>query len=243
MADITKPSSLKALHDLLLGAQPEGATHDVDACPVCSDDQEAAVGYTEEELNAKIAAAVAEAVAAKDARIAELEAAKATDDIKAAVAEATSELASKVEDLQAELDEAAKAVRAAQDERDAVIAYLTEVAEQERKAALTEERLKAVKDTKVYPDEYVDAHPERWVEMSDEAFAAEIAALKASPAAKATTDTGSAGSNPLPGQTAMTATAAPGATGSTGGGTDPRSVVGSVIRLRTDRIDVNRIPL
>lgn len=225
----------RMLHDLLVSMQPEGAVHDEASCPVCITDQEAKVGdpksYTEDELQAKITAAIAEAVAAKDAELNEIKAARASDEVASAVAEATAELATKSEALQAELDEAVRDAKASKDELDNVVAYLADVQSQGEREALAEERLTAIKATQVYPDAYVDTHPDRWVDMSSEDFDAEIAVLQASAEARGVEPV----STPVPERTAMTATAA------TDTAKSKRSPVSEVIHLRRDGVNVARL--
>lgn len=130
-----------------------------------------AESYTEAELKAKVDEATAEMRAELDSFKAKADA----DAVDAKVATVKAEYDEKVEALQKDLDTAVLEAQAAKAEKDETLSYLADLAAAEtaeaEKAARRDERLAKVKEVASFPDEYVDANADRWVELSEESFA------------------------------------------------------------------------
>jgi vacuolar-type H+-ATPase subunit I/STV1 len=193
----------KRLHDQLLERMPEGATHDRETCDLCSATNTPEGGdrvtYTEEELQA----AIEEKTAELSARIEEMESAARASEVDAKVEAAKAEAQAEIAELRTQLDTAVLEAEAAKSEKDAVIAYLTEIAAAEKAAAeiaaRREERLAKVKEVASFPDTYLEANADRFAAMSDEDFelrCAEWASMSTkapvAPAADDTLPTGTA---------------------------------------------------
>jgi DNA repair exonuclease SbcCD ATPase subunit len=172
----TMNRSMKALHDRLLAEKPDGAVHEPESCPLCAmEDANAGGGnvttYTEDEVQARVSAAVAEATAPLEAKLNEL---TQTSETAAAVQAVRAELEPKISDLQTQLDAAVLEAANATAERDSIIAWLeAEKAAQEAEAAMKarmDERITKVKAVASFPDEYLEANKERFAAMSDEDF-------------------------------------------------------------------------
>lgn len=171
VVDITAEE--RALHDLLLDVVPD---HPAD-CRICAtattDQQGATVAeITQADVEAAVTAALATQKTTHDAAIADLEAklaARDTDD--------------KVADIQGRLDVAVAAQKAAEDKLAGTVAFLQaeadKVADAERVATAKTERAAAVKDLKVFPDEYVDANADRWAAMDADTWSGQLADLAA----------------------------------------------------------------
>lgn len=180
--------SLKALHDRLLLEKPDGAVHDSEACPLCAMQTPTAhegemTTYTEDELRAKVEAAVTAASAERDAKIAELTATQQTAEAEAAVKAAKDEADAKIAELQTALD--AKAIEAANvtTEKDGIVAWLEGERVKAEEAAAVEAaaataaarkdgRVAKAKEVAGFDDEYLTANADRFAAMSDEDFEA-----------------------------------------------------------------------
>ena len=173
-------ASLRAKHDELLKTMPEGASHNAEDCAICGDDslEGDEVTYTDEELQARIDEAVAEATAPLTAKIEELETSEEEAAIKARITEATTDLTTKVEELQAQLDKAVLEAEAAKTELADTVSYLTSVEEEkaaeEEATRIREERLTLVKEVASFPEEHIAANIDRWASMDEEAFQAQV---------------------------------------------------------------------
>lgn len=142
--------------------------------------------YTQEQMDAAIAAAVAkatsEATASLQSKLDALEAASKESEVgkavEAAVAEAITPLQSQVSDLQKQLDDATVARTAAETAKAEVEAFWADAvakAEQEQTvAARKDERIAKIRDAKVFDDAYIEANADRFAAMSDEDFAARM---------------------------------------------------------------------
>jgi hypothetical protein len=170
------------VHDLLLEIKPDSAAHPQD-CPVCARTEEpegSMKTYTEDEATALVKAAVAEATAPLSTRVAELETAAAAGATDAKVTEATSELTARVAALQAELDATTVEAASHKEAHDQLVAMLDEAKAAETAAADKDAR-KAARIAQVtaaegltLPDEFIAANADRWADLSDEAFTAQL---------------------------------------------------------------------
>lgn len=185
--------------------------------------------YTEDELKAAVAEAVKPLVAEVEALKAQADA----DAVETRIAEMTAKFETDLAEVQAALDAATIEAQVAKAEREDVIAYLAaEVQAAEEATARAERegaRLAAVKEAANFPDEFVAAHTERWVAMSDEDFDATIEGYKvAAESAKAVKEEAPA----APTAAASTAMNAERETAGAG-----NSDLGDVMRLRFKGID------
>jgi hypothetical protein len=215
---------LKAAHDRLLANKPDDVVHP--PCQFCkADTPGGTVEFTPEQLaeiekrtTAAVAGAVATATASLNAELEELKKGSEEAAIQAKIDEAVAKAAGDTAELQAKLDEAVAAQTAAEK----LLADTTAFLEAEAAAAKEKEEADARKDARVaevaaviaFPDKHVEASADRWAEMADEAFAAELEGYKVlaeehglKPKAKpAVADEGSTAPK---GRTAMTAAATP----------------------------------
>lgn len=231
--------SLKDIHDLLVAMKPEGASHDEDTCTICaagsdqSGDDMADKTFTEAELHAATAAAVAEAVKPLEEKIKDLSASQESAEVESKIAEATAELTAKVEAVEAERDTAVIEAETAKTAAAELTAFLESVAAEEAATAetarLRDERIAKVAEVASFPAEYVEKNADRWASMEEAAFdglLADYTAAGAKPAPK------SEGGDTVPTGTAFTASR------ETSGLND---AVKEVIRLRDLRVDPRRI--
>lgn len=156
--------------------------------------------FTEDELKAAIADAVAPLQAKLDAYDAD-----ATEAAHAAkVAAVAAEYDAKLEELQLALDTAVLEATASKTELAELHARLASESEAAEKAAeiaaRRDERLAQVKELASFPDEYITANADRWAELSEEVFTALLEDYKAVTVKGKTGDEG-------PGTTSLTATA------------------------------------
>lgn len=172
--------------------------------------------FTQEEVEAKIAEAVAAATDPLKNRIAELETAAQETEVGQAVAEAVAAKDTEISELQSKLDEAVAAKTAAESKlgeteqfwADAIAAHQ----EQEAFAARRAERIAKAKEAGIFEDEYLEEHADRFAAMDQEDFDARLAEWQLI-AERSGTSTSPAPSAPKP--TAMQATRTPdGAKGS-----------------------------
>jgi DNA repair exonuclease SbcCD ATPase subunit len=176
---------LKELHDRLLAAKPEGASHDESTCPVCTpsvtpeaahEDQQGGSmkTYTEDEYNSLLVQ-----VADLESKVKELEGVRAESEVEARVAEAKAQFDSQVEDLQAQLDTAVLEAKTAQDEKANLIAYFEELKAHEERAAeiasLREQRIARVKEVASFPEDHIAARADAWAALDEEHFEALVA--------------------------------------------------------------------
>jgi len=186
---------VRELHDELLAIQPEGTSHDADACEFCTPalpstaDDSSGGGdmsdpktYSQDELDAAIASAVQDAVGPVASELADLRASQEAAEVDARIAEVRAELSGKIETLEGELEAAQSQATEAAQARDDVVAWLEAEKETAEQAALRaqrrDERLAAVKEVASFTDEELEARADRWADMADEDFAALVEDLK-----------------------------------------------------------------
>lgn len=212
MAQEVTTLTLKEEHDQLLAAMPEDATHDAVDCPFCEEAdskiQTATEGgdmsktYTEDEL----AAAVAEAVAPVADELATLKASREAQEVEARIAALKAELEAAKAEVETQLDVVTAERDAAKGEYENLVAYLdAEVARQAEAdafAAKRDERIARVKEVASFTDEYVSERADKWAALDDEAFESLVEAIEAAKEAK----TDGSSENKIPASTAMTAT-------------------------------------
>lgn len=223
----TTVTTSKAIHDLTLRLAPEGFVHEpCEHCDTAPSEaaivSDTATQPTAADIQAAVTAAVESALsdqkAAHDAEIAKLQAELEQRDLdestKKAVADALAPVETKLAETQDALDAALVAQKAATDERDGLKALIDAEADKATQAALRVERVAAVKDTGIFPEdafnEEVAANKDRidgWVGMDAAVFDALIDGYKAAKAGQA----GSGDQGPIPtGRTALNDTVAAG---------------------------------
>jgi len=191
---------MKIAHDELLAQMPEGASHDDADCLFCIDT--ASLGelespprevrmtaiYSEEDLAAKLADAVAPLQAQIDELTASQAAAEADERVTALEAAKNAEIA----ELNAKLDSAVLEAEAAKQETASILDYFNELhaaAEAEAETArLRDERLAIVAEVASFPDAYVTDNADRWAAMPAESFEALVNDWKAIAPAKAASE-------------------------------------------------------
>jgi hypothetical protein len=184
--------TVKELHDSLLSDEfkPSDVSHDSSSCLMCLAEADGAEAeqtetiskggdmstYTEEELQAAIAAAVsplqAELTGIKDSEQ------TAADEAKIAELNETHEAA--IAELQTQLDLSNAEAKAEAKKHDDLVALLEEAAAQEAADEALEARrtevAASVADT--FDDDYVQANLDRWASLDSETFDALVADLK-----------------------------------------------------------------
>lgn len=130
--------------------------------------------FTDQEVQAFVTAAVAEATKDLSKELDDLKATQTVSDFEAKVTQAQADADAKVEEIQAQLDAKvieAEAAKTALEELKTLLT--TESARIEAEAAADarkEERVKAVAEAATFPEEYLTANTARWAAMDDEAF-------------------------------------------------------------------------
>lgn len=128
--------------------------------------------YTQDDVDAAVAAALAPL----KEQLSKMEAEMAEAGIEARIAEASAELTKQIEDLQAQLDTKVLEAEEARKSVTDITAYLDAVAAEAQAAAdqasRKEVRLALVREVASFPDEYIDANADRWASLEDEAFEA-----------------------------------------------------------------------
>lgn len=139
--------------------------------------------YTEDELQAAVAAAVKPLQAQFD----ELKAQADADAVATKITDLETAHAEAIAQLQQKLDEAIIGETAAKAESDKFVAWLKGEKEAAEEAAIrearTDERISKVKEVANFSDEFVAENTERWVAMADEDFDAVVEGYKAAIAA------------------------------------------------------------
>lgn len=153
----------KELHDELRAELPDSAC--IDNCPYCTEVEEAS-SKEEEQVSDKVYDQATLDALLADART------KAADDARA---EADTQLA----ELQATLAERDTALAAVQAEVENLKTEIAEREEAERLATLAEERAAKVADVTAFSEEQIEERKETWAGMTEEAFEATLADLKA----------------------------------------------------------------
>lgn len=202
-------TSLQTLHDKVLALKPADVEHNTveDPCPFCvkaevlkaaaegTNTDETPKGgsmstFTQEEVDAAVAEAVSKAVSPLQDRVNELETASKDTEVGSAVAAAVAEKDAAIADLQTKLDDAEARAAAAETAKAEVDAWWADAIAAEEAAreiaSKRETRVEELKDAKVFADEYVDEHADRFAAMADDDWAARMDEWKAVAAAKAT---------------------------------------------------------
>lgn len=228
---------LAALHDMWKTLKPEGATHDSATCPLCQIEGGKLLStYSEEEVAAKIAAAVTSATSDLTAKVHELEGAAASSEVETRIAEAKTELETKVSELQASLDAKAIEVQAEKERANALEAEKVASAAKVEADARKDVRVAKAKDAAGFSDEYLSANADRFAAMSDEEFESAVEGwTEARTAALATANKPDPSKVPV--TTALTATRDP-QSGQQPSGIDLAREIGA---LRFAGIDSRRI--
>lgn len=206
------------MHDELLRQMPQGATHDAELCPVCARDQHddaevaAVKTYSEDELQAEVARAVAEATGPLSAQLAELQGKETKASVDAAVAAAVEEHQARITELEAQLDAAVIKANEVTEQHDQLVTFLAETAaETERQtlvAARRSERVAQVAEVTNFSEEDLEKRADRWADMDDAEFAEALADLRATTEAAKAALVASGDKTPTtPTATAMTAAA------------------------------------
>lgn len=135
--------------------------------------------FTEEEVQAAVDKAVAEASTSLQTRITELEGNQQQSALEQAIADAKAELETKIVELQTQLDaavlEAAQAKEAKDSLQEAWDAEKQSAEQAAEIAARRDERLAKVREVASFPDQYLEDNAERFAALSDEDFAARLA--------------------------------------------------------------------
>jgi len=171
----------RSLHDALLQAMPEGAAHDREMCALCSAPSSGKPegGPVDTFTAEEVQAAIVEATAPLHARLAAMEAAANESELESRVGAIAAAHEAELAEVRSQLDVAVLEAHSARAQLDATIAYL----ESERAAAeeavtleaRREERLAKVREVASFPEDYIAAHADRFVAMSDDDFEARIA--------------------------------------------------------------------
>lgn len=227
-------NELKVLHDQLLAAKPDEATHDEATCPLCAlgddatHDTNSGGSMPESFTQADLEAAVAAATSDLQKRLEELGAQVRDTEVGQAVAEAVAGKETEVSELQNKLDAAEAARTAAENKLTETEQYWTEAIaaaeEQTQVAARRDERVAEAKKAGVLADAYVDEHADRFAAMSDDEFKSRLDEWRAIAAAAGGTKTGE-----IPAKTALNAARAT--------EEQPTSALSYIADLRRDRVD------
>ena len=191
-------NTLKALHDELLASKPDAVEHNAGTCPFCvleaasetsetdsnpEGDPVSDTSYTEEELAARVDAAVAEATKPLLEKIESFASAEGVAEIEAAIEAAVAEASEKTAELQTKLDETVLELSKVTEAHDELVSFLeaeNKAAEEaaELEARLTE-RLEKVTAEVAFPEDYVDDDfKARLAAMTEETFESSLESWK-----------------------------------------------------------------
>lgn len=223
---------LQEVHDRLIASRPAEVTCPAD-CPFCSGEyasfvqEESTVSdktFTEDEVAAKVAEALAPLAAELDA----LKKSEETAEVDARIEAAKTEGATKIAELETRIDTLTAEAEAAKSERDAITTWLqaeeTKTVAEAEAAARLESRVAAVAEVITLPAERIEERKSAWASLEDAAFEALLADYKSVEGEK-TAATG------LPAATAMHAARE-------GAGGKGQSVLQEIIRSRNFGVDV-----
>ena len=227
--------NLQEVHDRLVAEMPEGCEHDPEECIFCngeyaSEEQGGNVSdktYSQEEVDALVAAAIASALEPLQAELNEFKAGQVSAEVEAQIAAAREEMEAQIAELTSKLDAAVLEAETAKTARDEIQQWLENVAAEEAAAAEVAERREAriaqVTEVVQFPEEYIEQRADKWAAATDEEFEALLADYKAlAEKAKSTSE------SPLPKATAMVASRSGAGVESSG------SAVMDLIRTRQD---------
>lgn len=238
---------LKAEHDTLLANKPEGLEHDAIECEFCEAEQATETGtatnsakggdmstYTEDELQAAIAAAVAPV----KEELSSFKASQEAEEVEARIAQAKAEAEEAKAEVEKQLDtvtlERDEAVKAKTELEEYLATEAKKAEEAAEFAAKRDERVAQVKEVASFSDEHIEASADRWTAMADEDFAGLLEDWKV---VKASKDDKGGQSTTIPAATAMTATR----DGDGAGAADAASVRREVMGLRAQGIDTRTL--
>ena len=244
--EATTLEDLKAEHDTLLATKPEGLEHDAIECEFCeaevATETETATNsakggdmstYTEDELQAAIAAAVTPV----SEELASFKASQEAEEVEARIAQAKAEAETAKAEVEAQLDtvtlERDEAVKAKTELEGYLAEEAKKVEEAAEFAAKRDERVAQVKEVASFSDEHVEASADRWTAMADEDFAGLLEDWKAVAAKKVEGGT----TTVIPAATAMTATRDEGGSEAADAATVRREVMG----LRAQGVDTRTL--
>lgn len=173
-------------HDILLQLGPPEHDHQ---CSLCDSHEEAmpvtATAISEDEVKAKIDAAVASALADVKAQLDEANTKLSEKDtsaaVTAAVAEAVTEKDTTIADLESKLEAEALARKSAEDNFSTTMAYLASQADAKAAEDRKEARITEVRALEVHPKDYLDdpALQDRYAAMTDEVWTSQMAEWQA----------------------------------------------------------------
>lgn len=227
---------LKVLHDQLLACKPDSANHDEGTCPLCAseadDNQDHYSGgsmpesFSQDEVDAVVAAATSPL----QTRLAELEAQMQETEVGRAVAEAVAAKDTSIAELQQQLDAAVASGTASEHRLTEVEQFWEKAfADQEAASALAtarETRVAEAKEAGALPDDYVEAHADRFAAMTAEDWTARLDEWRLIAAAKTKPPTTS-----IPTRSALVAAAA------TSGDNGPDSALAHIFEMRSAHVD------
>lgn len=192
--------ALEKAHDKIL--EKLGSAHDKEGCPICNgsllEHKGGSVEYTDDQIKAQIAEAVAAAVKPLQEALAEVDEAKVAAETEAQIAAVRSEAEAKLAEVQTQLDAALVTAEQHKTNHENIVAYLAaeeeRIAEEEAAEARKTERIEKIKAAlPLLKDEFVDANASRWAAGSDEEFDILVETLKeAAESAKTVAPTGKA---------------------------------------------------
>lgn len=243
--EATTLEDLKAEHDRLLASKPEGLEHDAIECEFCEPELATKTGtatnsakggdmstYTEDELQAAIAAAVKPV----QDELASFKASQEAEEVEARIAEAKAEAEEAKAEVEKQLDtvtlERDEAVKAKTELEEYLAEEAKKVEEAAAFAAKRDERVAQVKEVASFSDEHIEASADRWTAMADEDFAGLLEDWKAVAAKKEESGT----TTTIPAATAMTATRDDG-----GSAPSVADVRREVMGLRSQGVDTRTI--
>lgn len=185
--------------------------------------------FTQEDVDALVAAAIAKAIAPLQAELDGFKAGEQESQVEAQIAAVRGEMEAQIADLTSRLDAAVLDAQTAKTERDEIKQWLeneeARVVQEAELATRREDRIAQVATVVSFPVDYVKERAEKWAALSDEDFEALLADYKT--LGEKSPGTGSTGST-LPTATAMVASRES-ASGSTVG-----SALKDLIRKRED---------
>lgn len=205
--------NLQEVHDQLVAARPADATCPED-CPFCSGEYASFVDqggnvseatFTQEDVDALVAAAIAKAVAPLQAELNGFKEGEQESAVEAQVAAVREEMEAQIAELTSKLDAAVLEAETAKTERDGITQWLEteseKIVQEAELATRRGDRITKVAEVVSFPEDYVKERADKWASLSDEDFEALLADYKALGIKPKSGGTGS----PLPTATAMVA--------------------------------------
>ena len=210
---MSEMKNLQEVHDRLVANRPEGASCP-DDCIYCTGQYATSVTqggnvseatFTQEDVDALVAAAIAQAIAPLQAELTQFKAGEQESQVEAQIAAVREEMEAQLADLTSKLDAAVLDAEAAKTERDEIKQWLeneeAKVTQEAEMATRKDARIAAVAEVVSFPEAYVAERAEKWAALTDEDFEALLADYKALGTPKKSDRPGSG----LPSATAMVA--------------------------------------